>query len=348
MLDAEQVAANVAGMTAQLERFLDFEGPRGATVVDNSQWLGQLGLIEFLRDIGKHFTVNQMIVRDSVKPRLDDPDRSISYTEFSYMLLQAYDYLALHDRHGCTLQVGGSDQWGNIVSGCDLIRRKRQVVVHGVTMPLVTRADGKKFGKSERGNVWLDPDLTSSYEFYQFWLNTDDGDVGRSLRYFTFLSLAEIAELEAASAAAPEKREAQRVLAAEVTRLVHGEAALARAQRTTEVLFAGGGSGDWRELSAQQLAEAFASSPRSQRSRSALGTAEAGLVAVVADSELSPSRGQARKAIESGGIRVNNVVVKDSQKILGTEDLIADRYIVLRRGKKAYHVVDFGVEGEGA
>lgn len=342
MLSADQIEVHVTGLRAQLERFLDFDGAHAAVVVNNADWLCEVKLVEFLREIGKHFSVNQMMARDSVRPRIEDPERSISFTEFSYMLLQAYDYVVLHDRYGCTLQGGGSDQWGNIVSGCDLVRRMRGAEVHGFTIPLMLRADGRKFGKSESGNVWLDPELTSPYEFYQFWLNTSDDDVARCLSSFTFLPSKDLVDLAEAIQRSPEKREAQRVLAAQVTELVHGAGALARAEHTTGVLF---GGGDWRELSAMALSEAFAQSPHSDLSRSVLGTEGAGLIAVVADSGLSPSRGQARKAIRSGAISINNQKVTDEQRVIGSNDLIDARYVVLRRGKKAYHVVDVGKEG---
>lgn len=337
MLSPEVIDSHAAAMRAQLERFLDFDGPRGALLLNNAEWLGELGLSDFLRDIGKHFTVNQMIARDSVKPRLEDPDRSISFTEFSYMLLQAYDYLVLYDKYGCSLQMGASDQWGNIVSGCDLIRRKRGEVAHGLTIPLLTKADGSKFGKSEKGNVWLDAEQTSCYEFYQFWRNTDDSDVVSRLMHFTFLPPDEIRDLGKRVEEAPQEREGQRVLATEVTRLVHGDDALRRVERTTEVLF---GDGDWRELGADALAEAFSHSPRTELASAALGTESAGLVAIVAASGLSPSRGQARKAIEQGAIRVNNIVARDVERVLGADDLIGGRFVVLRRGKKTYHVLD--------
>lgn len=337
MLTGEDIARNVAGMRAQLERFLDFEGPRGAMLLDNADWLGELKLIEFLRDTGKHFTVNQMVARDSVRPRLEDPERWISFTEFTYMLLQAYDFLALYDRQQCVLQMGGSDQWGNIVSGCDLIRRRREGVAHGLTVPLLTKADGSKFGKTETGNVWLDPARTSPYQFYQFWLNTADQDLGRYLRTFTFLSMSAIAELEEEMARAPQARTAQRTLAAEITDLVHGAAARQRSEATTAVLF---GGGDWRELSAEQLSEAFAGSPRSELERSHLGTAEASLTALVASAGLMPSRGQARKAIVSGAIYVNNQRVADAEHVVAADQLLAGRFLVLRRGKKVYHIVE--------
>ncbi|HEX4955467.1 MAG TPA: tyrosine--tRNA ligase [Thermoanaerobaculia bacterium] len=336
MLTKEKLAENAAGLRSQLERFLDFGGERGAVLIDNAEWLCELNLLDFLRDIGKHFSVNAMVARDSVRVRLESRDQGISYTEFSYSLLQAYDFLELYDRYGCRLQMGGSDQWGNIVAGSDLIRRLRGVTAYGLTSPLMTRSDGKKFGKSEQGNVWLDANLTSPYELYQFWLNTEDGDVVRSLKGFTFLGLEEIADLAAAVESRPERREAQRVLAAEVTRLVHGGDALARAEHTTRVLFEGE---DLAGLTDQELIEAFAHSPSTPLPRAALGTAEAGLVAVAAASGLAPSRGQARTAVAAGGIYVNNRRVEEPAYLLCAADVVAGQFVVLRRGKRSYHVV---------
>ncbi len=336
MLTREKLAENAAGLRGQLERFLDFSGDRGAVLIDNTEWLCELNLLDFLRDVGKLFSVNAMVARDSVRVRLESRDQGISYTEFSYSLLQAYDFLELYDRHGCRLQMGGSDQWGNIVAGSDLIRRLRGVTAYGLTSPLMTRSDGKKFGKSEQGNVWLDPKLTSPYELYQFWLNTEDGDVVRYLKSFTFLPLEEIAALAEALESRPERREAQRALAAEVTRLVHGTEALARAERTTRVLFEGE---DFETLSDQELAEGFANSPSTPLPRASLGTPEAALTTMLAASGLAPSRGQARTAIGAGGIYVNNRRVDDAAHLLSAVDVVAGQFVVLRRGKRHYHVL---------
>jgi tyrosyl-tRNA synthetase len=336
MLSEEQLAVNLAGLRSQLERFLDFSGERGAVLVDNAEWLRRLPLLAFLRDIGKHFSVNAMIARDSVKNRLESREHGISYTEFSYSLLQAYDFLELYDRYGCRLQMGGSDQWGNIVAGADLVRRLRGVSVHGLTSPLVTRADGSKFGKSEQGNVWLDERLTSPYDFYQFWLNTEDADVGRWLRAFTLLELAEIEELDRSVAERPQERAAQRRLAEEVTRLVHGEAALTRSRHVSEVLFEGR---DLAELSAEQLDEAFRSIEGVALPREALGTAAAGLTGLLASAGLCPSKGEARRAIEGGGVYVNNRRIAEPNLQLTAEHVLAGGFVVLRRGRKSYQVV---------
>ena len=337
LLATDQAERNLAGIRKQIEHFLDTSGPNGALLPNNAEWLCKLNLVEFLRDIGKHFSVNQMIVRDSVRMRLETREQGLSYTEFTYVLLQAYDFLALYDRHGCTLQMGGSDQWGNIVSGADLIRRLRGVEAYALTTPLIVQADGTKFGKTEAGNLWLDPERTSPYQFYQFWLNTGDRDVVQHLNTFTFLSLGQIAELAREVVAAPQKRTAQRVLAEEVTRLVHGPEALLRAQRATGMLFSK--DADFRQLSEQELREAFLGAPTSKLPRAVLGTPDAGLIACVADAGLYPSRGQARKDLPNGSISVNNVPIRDSNYVLSQADVLAGGFILLRKGKKHYHVL---------
>ncbi len=336
LLTREQVEANVAGIRRQVERFLDLS-PGGALLLNNAKWLCELNLLEFLRDIGKHFSVNQMIVRDSVRIRLETRDHGLSYTEFSYMLLQAYDFLALHDRYGCRLQMGGSDQWGNMLSGADLIRRLRNVEAYALTLPLVTRSDGKKFGKSEEGNVWLDPARTSPYQFYQFWLNTDDADVVRYLKMFTFLPLDTVRDAEQQVRTDPAGRAAQRLLAEEVTRLVHGPEALARAQRATAVLFSK--DADYRELSALELQEAFHGAPATMLPAAALGTPAAGVLALVVAAGLYPSKGRARQDVPAGGIAVNNVAVTSPDYVLSAADLLPGGFVILRKGKKHYHVV---------
>lgn len=344
LLGRDQLEANVAGVRRQLEHYLDFDGPHGARLVNNADWLCELDLIEFLRDVGKHFSVNQMIVRDSVRTRLETRESGLSYTEFTYMLLQAYDFLELYDRYNCTLQLGGSDQWGNIVSGVDLIRRQRGTEVYGLTVPLIQQADGTKFGKTEAGNVWLSPERTSPYQFYQFWINADDRDVVQYLNIFTMLPVEQIAELAATMRTAPEKREAQRLLAEEVTRLVHGPEALRRAQRAAEVLFSK--DADYRQLSPQELREAFHGAPTSDLDAAALGTPAAKLVAVVADERvgLYPSRGRARKDWANGAVSVNNTPVRDVDYTLTQADLLPGGFIILRKGKKHYHVLRVTVE----
>ncbi|MEW6252323.1 MAG: tyrosine--tRNA ligase [Planctomycetota bacterium] len=336
LLAADTAERNVAGIRRQIEHFLDFSPGQGL-LIDNAEWLTRLKLVDFLRDIGKHFSVNQMIVRDSVRMRLETREQGLSYTEFSYMLLQSYDFLELYDRHGCLLQMGGSDQWGNILSGADLIRRLRGVDAYGVTVPLMARADGKKFGKSEEGNVWLDAERTSPYQFYQFWLNADDADVVRYLNTFTLLPVERIRELARTVETEPERRTAQRVLAEEITRMLHGPEALARAERATSVLF--GKDADYRQLSAQELREAFHGAPTSALSPAALGTANAGLVALLAEVGLYESRSRARKDLPAGAISVNNAVVRDPAYVLSERDLLPGGFIILRKGKKHYQVI---------
>lgn len=337
MLTPERLEANVAGIRSQMDRFLDFSGSDGL-LLNNADWLGKLNLIEFLRDVGKHFSVNVMMTRDSVRNRLEQRDQGISYTEFSYCLLQSFDFLELHDRHGCTLQMGGSDQWGNIVSGADLIRRLRGVEAFGLTIPLVTRADGRKFGKSEEGNVWLDPARTSPYQFYQFWLNVEDADVIRFLNYFTFLSVEEIArEYADQVATAPQERIAQRRLAEEMTRMVHGADALARAQKATAMLFRK--DADYRELSPQELSEAFAGAPSGEIAAARLGTPDASLVSVLAEAGMYPSKGRAREDVVQGAVSINNVAQRDPQYALVPADVLHGGFIILRKGKKHFHVL---------
>ena len=337
LLTVELLEANLAGQKHQLERFLDFTGAHAARMVNNLDWLGKLDLIGFLRDIGKHFSVNAMTQRDSVQLRLSGRDQGISFTEFTYALLQAYDFLELFDRYGCRLQMGGSDQWGNITDGAELIRRLRQGSAFGLTMPLVTKSDGSKFGKSESGNVWIDEKRTSPFAFFQFWLNLPDADVVRSLRFFTFLEPAEIDDLGAAHVRQPEQREAQRVLAREVTRMVHGEAALARAQRASAVLFEGG---DLRTLSPSEIAEGLADAPRTSVPRAELRGGGLDLPGALVRCGLAPSKGQARTSIEQGAVSVNHEVVKDTARMLTERDLLAERFVVLRRGKKTYSLID--------
>jgi tyrosyl-tRNA synthetase len=336
LLSPEQIEANRAGIRSQLESLLDFTpGPAGAVLLDNTDWLGALPLLDFLRDVGKHFTVNAMLAKESVKVRFAEADLGISFTEFSYMLLQAYDFLHLLDAEGCRLQIGGSDQWGNITAGIELIRRVRGTEAYGLTWPLVTKADGTKFGKSESGNVWLDPTRTSPYEFFQFWVNADDRDVGRYLRMFTSLGEGRIDGLERELADHAGTREVHRTLAGEVTALVHGDAASAAAREASSALF----GGDLRDLSPASLAEAFADAPSSEVSRARLEGDGAPLVDLLAESGLVASRSAARHAVEQGGVSVNGVKEVDVDRRVGPADLLHDRFVVLRRGKRSYHVL---------
>lgn len=336
LLTKEQVAANAEGIRRQLEHFLDFEVKSNpARMANNLDWLGGLALVDFLRDVGKHFSVNQLMARESVKRRLENEETGISYTEFSYALLQSYDFLELYRREGCTLQMGGSDQWGNITAGTDLIRRMAGGKAYGLVYPLVTNASGTKFGKTEAGNVWLDPALTSPFRFYQFWINADDADVGRYLRFFSLRPREEIEGLEDAVKTAPQAREAQRALAEEVTRRLHGEDGLARARRATEVLF----GGDMEGMAADEVADVFADVPSSTVPRAELEGEGMALVELLARSGVATSKGDARRAVEGGGIYLNNRRVADVAHSVRLADAVEGRFLVLRKGKKSYHLV---------
>jgi tyrosyl-tRNA synthetase len=289
-------------------------------------------MMEFLRDIGKYFTVNNLLAKEAIKRRLET-EEGVSFTEFSYPLLQAYDYLVLHDRHGCTLQLGGSDQWGNIVAGIDLIRRLRGARAHGLVFPLVTTAAGIKFGKTEAGAVWLDPNLTSPYRFYQFWLNTDDRDAITYLKFFTWLSQEEIGELEESVRTEPEKRRAQRELARHVTALVHGETELEKVLRASEVLF----GKEIEGLTVQELFDIFADVPSTNLEKSTLEGFT--LTDALVVSGLAPSKGEARRLVQGGGVAVNNRRVSDPRQKISASDLIDGQVLVLRKGAKNYHLL---------
>jgi tyrosyl-tRNA synthetase len=336
LLSKEELEANLIGIKGQLAHILDFEVKSNpARLVNNADWLASLNLLDFLRDTGKHFTVNYMLAKDSVKSRIQRDD-GISYTEFSYMLLQAYDYLHLHDTFGCTLQAGGSDQWGNIVAGVELIRRVRNAKVNAMVFPLITQADGTKFGKTSAGtNAWLDPKRTSPYRFYQFWLNTDDADVINYLKYFTWLERSEIDEFQNILFERPEKRESQRRLAQEMTQMIHGKTALAKAEKASEVLF----GGDLDGLDATDITDIFADVPSSQIAKSQLSDGGLLLADLLAESNLASSKGDARRSIQGGGIYVNNVRVTDQNQMLGLAQSIEGKFLVLRKGKKQYHLV---------
>ncbi|PJE07663.1 MULTISPECIES: tyrosine--tRNA ligase [Mycobacterium] len=325
--EADTVAEWAERIRGQLERFVDFDdSPTGAIVENNLQWTGALSAIEFLRDIGKHFSVNVMLDRDTVRRRLEG--EGISYTEFSYMLLQANDYVELRRRHGCSLQIGGSDQWGNIIAGVRLVRQKLGAAVHALTVPLVTSSDGKKFGKSTGGgSLWLDPQMTSPYAWYQYFVNTADADVIRYLRWFTFLSAEELAELEQATAERPQQRAAQRRLAAELTTLVHGEAATEAVQHASRALFGQG------EL--ERLDEATLSSALRETSVAELKPGEPeGIVDLLVAAGLSESRKAARRTIGEGGVSVNNIRVSSDEWSPQPTDFLYGRWLVLRRGKR--------------
>ncbi len=327
----DTVQAWVASLSAQIRALLPADdGLSAPQLVNNGDWMGQMSALDFLRDIGKHFSVNAMLARESVRQRLARPDQGISFTEFSYALLQSYDFAVLHQRLGCTLQIGGNDQWGNITSGMDLTRRLHQAQVHGMTLPLITKADGTKFGKTEGGAVWLDPALTSPYAFYQFWLGTADEDVYRFLRYYSFMSLSEIDALEAEDAKRQGRKQAQQVLANELTELVHGKAALAAVQRISELLF----SGDVARLGESDLAQlAQDGMPSSTVS------GETDLVNLLVSCGLANSKRIARELLAAGAISLNGVLKQDEQ--LSATERLFGRYLLLRRGKKQYHLVEW-------
>jgi len=334
LLTKEQVDENVAGIKKQLERFLDFNAKSNpARVVNNYDWLGSISYIDFLRDVGKYFTVNAMLAKESVKRRIDSED-GISFTEFSYMLLQAYDYLVLYDRYNCTLQMGGSDQWGNIVAGADLIRRLRSAKAYGIVTPLVTSATGVKFGKTESGAVWMAADRTSPYRFYQYWLNTDDKDVISYLKFFTWLSEPEILALETSTREHPEKRDAQRTLAQEITRAVHGETELTNAEKASRVLF----GGEIEGLGAAEVQDIFQDVPSSEVAHSQFEGEGLPIVELLALTPLFQSKGEARRMLQQGGIYLNNRPVADVQKSVTLSDCIEGQFLVLRKGRKNYHL----------
>jgi len=337
LLTPETIEANLAGIQPQLTRLLDFESTTNpALLLNNADWMRPISVLDFLRDVGKHFTVNAMMAKESVKLRLEGAG-GISFTEFSYPLLQAYDFLHLHETHGCVLQGGGADQWGNITAGIDLIRRKHGQTVCGLTWPLLTKADGTKFGKTESGAVWLSPARTSVYRFYQFLIQVEDAQVIQLLKFFTFLSLEEITALEARHQAAPERREAHQKLAVELTRLVHGESATADAVRASEILFGGSLEG----ITEAQFDEVIAEVPNSTLSRGILGQPAGALVEILIAASLSPSKGQARKDIEAGGVYLNNMRATDVKLVLGAEHLLFGKFVLLRKGKRNYALVRF-------
>ena len=332
LMSTEQVETNVAGIRAQLSRFLDFDTKVApARLVNNAEWLTKLTAVDFMRDVGKHFTVNAMLAKESVRRRIESED-GITYTEFSYSLLQAYDYLELYDRFGCTLQMGGSDQWGNITAGMDLIRRLRAGKAHGLVMPLITTASGTKFGKTETGTIWLDPVLTTPFQFYQFWLQTEDRDVVRYLKFFTFLDAPAIAELEKSLAEAPEARTAQRALARDVTRRVHGEDALADAEAAAHALFAERIS----SLTARQVEQALVGVPSATVARAEEGWPIVDLLAI---SGVTKSKSEATRLIRGGGLSVNDQRVMDEKARVTAEQAIEGWLFVLRKGKRDYFLV---------
>jgi tyrosyl-tRNA synthetase len=341
LLDKDQLAKNVAGMAAQMRRFLDFDaGPAAALLLNNYDWTASWSYLEFLRDVGKNFPVNVMLAKDSVKSRLGrgegDDSAGMSYTEFSYMLLQAFDFVHLHQAHGCELQAGGSDQWGNITAGIDLARRMHGAQLYGVTWPLLTKSDGSKMGKTESGAVWLSADRTSPYAFYQYWINVDDADAGVCLRRLTELSREEIESLDAARASEPAKRESQRRLAEALTQLVHGAEGLAAARRATDIFF----GAEVSELSDAELGQIFAEVPSKQLAPATL-SAGLSIIDALCEAGLAASKGEARRTVAQGGAYVNNRRVDDVERKLTAADLASETVVVLRSGKKKYALLKF-------
>ncbi|ASQ50352.1 tyrosine--tRNA ligase [Staphylococcus pseudintermedius] len=325
-----QVDKNVRGIQQQMEQLFDFNVENGPILVNNYDWLSQISLIEFLRDYGKHVGVNYMLGKDSIQSRLEN---GISYTEFTYTILQAIDFGHLNRVHDCKLQIGGSDQWGNITSGIELIRRMYGVTdVYGFTIPLVTKADGKKFGKSESGTIWLDPEKTSPYEFYQFWINTSDDDVIKFLKYFTFLSKTDIEALEKSVVEEPHLRKAQTTLAEEVTRFIHGNDALAGAQRISQALF----KGDLKSLSAEEIKAGFKDVPQVT-----LSNETTNIVDALVETKISSSKRQAREDITNGAIYINGERQQDLAYTLSSDDRYDDTFTIIRRGKKKYFMVNY-------
>lgn len=346
LLSAEKVRANVASIQEQMQKVLQQaltmhrEGDGEEVeipVINNADWFSDWTFIDFLREVGRYFRVNQMIQKDSVRTRLEEREQGISYTEFSYMLIQAYDFLHLFEERGCRLQIGGSDQWGNITSGTELIRRKAGATGFGLSIPLITSADGKKLGKSLKGAVYLDPELTSPYEFYQYWVNQDDRDVGKLLRLFTFLSLSEIEELEQVVEAGENRGQVQQKLAMEVTTLIHGEEQAEQVLRASRMLFGEKIEG----LSDRDLRSIFADVPSTEIKRSRLESGEIGIVDILAETGMQRSKGAARRLVQQGGAYINNESIDDIERMLSAEDLASESMMVLRSGKKNYHVLQF-------
>lgn len=335
LLTREQLDHNLSRIKAQLCRLLDFDTKENpARLVDNATWTSAMSYLDFLREVGKYFSLNVMLAKDSVKSRMEG-DNGISYTEFSYQLLQANDFYHLRKTYGCELQIGGSDQWGNITAGTDLIRKKLSVPAWGWTFPLITKADGSKFGKTEGGAVWLDPEKTSPYKFYQFFVNTEDAKVGEYLRKFTFFTRPEIEELEAKHAANPGAREAHKALARSVTALVHGDAALAAALKASDILF-GAEIGDTSE---ETFRDVVGEIPTKDLERAKLDGPGTALTELLVHAGLAPSKGQAKKDIEGGGIYLNNVRVADAARAVVVADLLFGKHLLLRKGKRTYAVL---------
>ena len=337
LLSRKALESNIAKIQVQLARLLDFDTPENpARLLDNAEWTAGVGYLDFLRDVGKHFSVNMMVAKESVRARMQDRDSGISYAEFSYMLLQAFDFFHLRDRYDCVLQIGGGDQWGNITAGIDLNRKKLGATVFGLTLPLLANSDGTKFGKTAEGAVWLDANKTSVYRFYQFWMRTDDRDVLRYLKYFTFFSQEEVQSIAAQHDQAPEQRTAQRALARHVTELIHGAESTQNALKASEILFGGALQGVCAEAF-QELADEIPSIalPKAKIHSACL------LAELLVAAQLASSKGQARRDIAGGGINLNNARQTDPQRIVALSDLLFGRFLLLRKGKKNYVLARF-------
>ena len=336
LLTPEILDRNIASVKGQLAKLLDFETTQNpARLMDNAVWTRGVSFLDFLRDIGKHFSVNQMVAKESVRARMEDREAGISYTEFSYMLLQAFDFMVLCREANCELQIGGSDQWGNITAGIELTRKKLGKQVFGLTLPLITNTDGSKFGKTAAGAIWLDPKRTSVYKFYQFWINTDDRDVIRYLKYFTFMTKAEIESLEKQHAENPGARIAHKALAKSATDLIHGGPATAEALRASEILF----GGELQGVSEATFKDIVGEVPTQEVELAKLDGAGLSLIELLVHSGLCPSKGQARKDLEGGGVNVNNVRESNLQRMVVGSDLLFGKHLLLRKGKKNYVVI---------
>lgn len=342
LMDKDVIDQNIFGIRQVIEKVIDLKGPQGAMIVNNATWMEKFSYIEFLRDVGKHFPLNYMLGKDSVKSRVENREQGISYTEFSYMLLQAYDFYVLNKNYNCQLQLGGSDQWGNITAGGELIRRMRassgstnKEEVVGITMPLLVKEDGTKFGKSENGNIWLDGRKTRPYHFYQFFVRIPDAEIMKYIKYYSFMSMDEINAVEEENNKAPEKRFAQTTLARELTKLIHGDSELQKVEKASQALF----SGELRELDKPMLLEVFSEAPSIKMAKTRLG--EVDIAELLVEAQLATSKGMARKDIQGGGIYMNNVRVENEELIIKPDHLFYQSVLILRKGKKTYAMVLF-------
>ncbi len=335
LLSIQDIESNLVGIKKQLSQFLDFKSKDNpAILVNNADWLTKLSMMEFLRDVGKYFSVNEMLAKESVRARIEQ-EQGMSFTEFSYSLLQSYDYLQLYSRYNCTIQMGGSDQWGNITSGIDLVRRHEGAEVYAIVFPLITTSSGVKFGKTEGGTIWLDAERTSPYKFYQFWFNTDDRDVVKYLKFFTLLPEGRINELDKLQKESPEKREAQITLAQEVTKMLHGEAALNQAITATKIFF----GGEITDVNEKELLDIFSDVPSTEIPKDQLGGIGLPVLDLMVTAGIVKSKGEARRMIQGGGVYLNNVRIADVEKKVGIDDAFHGKFIVMRKGGRNYFLI---------